>query len=234
MHCVLVGPQRLTTTTPTLVGCTPTERTKKKKKEATPTSNSGVLNGSLVGTCTRCTHVFVHVFVPICMLSRCLQTKFQHRGSRGSLSRARCCWLGTYVYVHGLAGEVVPGLASPASAATDVADGALNGEGGGERERNKSRCSRAVLPGRFGQKVPASTKMLKLLTRSPFASLAASKHPGWPGRQCQCQKLPARGEEEGEKAELPINIFRRGLVRGTYILAYKHLICNASCLFFFP
>ncbi len=37
-------------------------------------------------------HVFAHL-APICMLSRCLLTKFLHRSSVGSLLRVHC-WLG--------------------------------------------------------------------------------------------------------------------------------------------
>ena len=52
-------------------------------------------HGSSVGTPhTHCTHVFLHVWRPICMLSRCLAAKSLHRSSGGSLSRVRC-WLGT-------------------------------------------------------------------------------------------------------------------------------------------
>ncbi len=41
---------------------------------AFPTSNGGMQNGSSVGTCTRCTHVFA-CLAPTGMLSRCLSTK---------------------------------------------------------------------------------------------------------------------------------------------------------------
>ena len=43
----------------------------------------------------------VHVVAPlaqICMLSRCLVTKFQHRSSAGSLLRVRC-WLGSGIFL---------------------------------------------------------------------------------------------------------------------------------------
>ena len=49
-------------------------------------------NGRSVEIYTHCVHVFVRL-APICMLSRCLFTKFLHRSSVGSLSRVRC-WLG--------------------------------------------------------------------------------------------------------------------------------------------
>ncbi len=49
-------------------------------------------NGSSVGISTHCVHVFAR-FVPICMLSRCLLTKFPRRSSGGSFLRVRC-WLG--------------------------------------------------------------------------------------------------------------------------------------------
>ncbi len=57
-----------------------------------PTNNGGMQNGSSVGTCTRCVHVFARL-APTCVLSRCLSTKFPRRRSVGSLSRVRC-WLG--------------------------------------------------------------------------------------------------------------------------------------------
>ncbi len=57
-----------------------------------PTSNGGMQNGSSVGICTHCVHVFARL-MPTCMLSRCLLTKFLHRSSGGSLLRV-CCWLG--------------------------------------------------------------------------------------------------------------------------------------------
>ncbi len=59
-----------------------------------PTTNGGMQNGSPVEICTRCTHVFRTLFAPICMLSRCLLTKFLHRSSVGSLLGVRRCWLG--------------------------------------------------------------------------------------------------------------------------------------------
>ena len=59
-----------------------------------PTTNGGVQNGSSFGIYTHCTYVFAHL-VPICMLSRCLLTKFLRRSSVGSSLRARC-WLGMY------------------------------------------------------------------------------------------------------------------------------------------
>ncbi len=49
-------------------------------------------NGSSVGTCTCCMHVFARL-APIRMLGRCLSTKFLHRISGGRLLRVRC-WLG--------------------------------------------------------------------------------------------------------------------------------------------
>ncbi len=58
-----------------------------------PTTNNSVQNGSSVGRCAQCTHVFAR-FAPICTLSPCLSTKFLHRRSVGSLLRVRC-WLGT-------------------------------------------------------------------------------------------------------------------------------------------
>ena len=51
-----------------------------------PTSNNGMQNGSSVGTCTRCVHVFARL-AQISMLSRCLPTKFLHRSSGQSLLR---------------------------------------------------------------------------------------------------------------------------------------------------
>ncbi len=39
-----------------------------------PTSNGGMQNGSSVGTCPRCIHVFARLAL-MCMLSRCLGTK---------------------------------------------------------------------------------------------------------------------------------------------------------------
>ncbi len=58
-----------------------------------PTTNGGKQNGSSVRIYKRCIHVFARL-APICMLSRCLLTKFLHRSSVGRLSRVRC-WLGT-------------------------------------------------------------------------------------------------------------------------------------------
>ncbi len=57
-----------------------------------PATNGGLQNGSSVGICTECTHVFAHS-TSIWMLSRCLLTKFLHRRSVGSWLRVRC-WLG--------------------------------------------------------------------------------------------------------------------------------------------
>ncbi len=45
-------------------------------------------------TYTRCMRVFARL-APICVLSRCLVTKFLHRSSLGSLLRVRC-WLDTW------------------------------------------------------------------------------------------------------------------------------------------
>ena len=53
-----------------------------------PTTNGGMQNGSSVGICTRCLHVFC-TFGAICMLSQCSLTKFLHRSSVGSLLRVR-------------------------------------------------------------------------------------------------------------------------------------------------
>ncbi len=64
----------------------------KKKHGTFPTSNGGMQKGSSVGMCTHCIHVFAHLAL-ICMLSRCLGTKFPHRSSGGSLLRVSC-WLG--------------------------------------------------------------------------------------------------------------------------------------------
>ncbi len=47
-----------------------------------PTSNGGMQNGSSVGICTRCVHVFARL-APICVLSRCLFNKI----SASELSR---------------------------------------------------------------------------------------------------------------------------------------------------
>ncbi len=47
---------------------------------------------------TRCTHVSARLAL-ICVLSRCLLTKFLHRSSVGSLLRVRC-WLGCRSYCH--------------------------------------------------------------------------------------------------------------------------------------
>ena len=58
-----------------------------------PTTYGGTQNGSSVGICTRCIHVFTR-FAPTCMLSPCLLMKFLHWSSVGSLLRVRC-WLGT-------------------------------------------------------------------------------------------------------------------------------------------
>ena len=57
-----------------------------------PTTNNNVQNGSLVGIYTQCIHVFAGL-ASICMLSRCLLTKFLHWNSVRSLLRVRC-WLG--------------------------------------------------------------------------------------------------------------------------------------------
>ncbi len=59
----------------------------------TQPTKGGTQNGSSVGICTRCIHVFASL-VLICKLSRCLVTKFLHRSSVGSLLRVRC-WLGS-------------------------------------------------------------------------------------------------------------------------------------------
>ncbi len=42
-------------------------------------------------------HTFFARLVPICLLSRCLLTKFLHRSSGGSLLRVRC-WLGSCLF----------------------------------------------------------------------------------------------------------------------------------------
>ncbi len=63
--------------------------------EDCPTTNGGMQDGSSVRICKCCIHVLAR-FKPICMLSRCLLTKFLHRSSVGSLLRVRCCcWLGS-------------------------------------------------------------------------------------------------------------------------------------------
>ncbi len=54
----------------------------------------GMQNGSSVRICTRCMHFFARL-AQICMLNRCLLTKFLHRNSVGSLLRARC-WLSMF------------------------------------------------------------------------------------------------------------------------------------------
>ena len=43
--------------------------------------------------CAHVAYTYLHVLALICMLSRCLLTKFLHRSSVGSLLRV-CCWLG--------------------------------------------------------------------------------------------------------------------------------------------
>ena len=58
-----------------------------------PTSKGGLQDGGSVGIRTCCTHVFARL-IPVCMLSRCLATKFLPRSSGGSLLRVHC-WLGT-------------------------------------------------------------------------------------------------------------------------------------------
>ncbi len=63
-----------------------------------PATNSGMENGSSVGMYALFIHVFARL-VPICMLSRCLLTKFLHRSSVGSLLRVRC-WLGKFTVLH--------------------------------------------------------------------------------------------------------------------------------------
>ena len=58
-------------------------------------------NGSSVGICTRCIHVFA-CFAPTCMLSQCLLTNFLGRSPLGSLLRLRC-WLGmahVFIYIY--------------------------------------------------------------------------------------------------------------------------------------
>ena len=59
-----------------------------------------------VGKCwnAHCIHVFARL-APICMLSRCLLTKFLHWSSVGGLLRVRC-WLGRQFFFWG-GGEVV-------------------------------------------------------------------------------------------------------------------------------
>ncbi len=46
-------------------------------RHTNPTTNGGMQNGSSVGICARCTHIFARL-APICMLSRCLATKSRH------------------------------------------------------------------------------------------------------------------------------------------------------------
>ena len=79
---------------------TQSERIVQQKKIAStcflyPTTNGGTQNGSSVGICTHCIHVFT-CLPPIGMLSRYAQllTKFLHQSSGGSLLRVHC-WLGT-------------------------------------------------------------------------------------------------------------------------------------------
>ena len=50
--------------------------------------------------CVHFAHAFLARLAPICMLSRCLLTKFLHRSSVGNLSRVRC-WLGSAKIVMG-------------------------------------------------------------------------------------------------------------------------------------
>ena len=57
-----------------------------------PTTKGGVQNGSSIGICAYCIHVCARLAL-ICMLSRCLLTKFLHWSSVTSLLRSRC-WLG--------------------------------------------------------------------------------------------------------------------------------------------
>ena len=65
------------------------------QKADCPTTNGDMQNGSSVGICTRYIHAFAHL-APICILSRCLLTKFLRRSSVGSLLRVRRCWLGVH------------------------------------------------------------------------------------------------------------------------------------------
>ncbi len=60
--------------------------------QSNPTTNGGTQNGSSVGISTHCTHILA-CLAPICVLSRCLVTKFLRRSSVRSLFRVRC-WLG--------------------------------------------------------------------------------------------------------------------------------------------
>ncbi len=53
------------------------------------------MEAQLEYVCTHCIHVFARL-APICMLSRCLLTKFLHRRSVRSLLRVRC-WLGVFL-----------------------------------------------------------------------------------------------------------------------------------------
>ena len=69
---------------------------RERERETDPTTNGGMQNGSSVETCTHCMHVFARL-MPICMLSRRLETKFLRRTSVGSLLRVRC-WLGKSSY----------------------------------------------------------------------------------------------------------------------------------------
>ena len=57
-----------------------------------PTTNGGLVNGSSVGICIHCIHIFAHL-APVCMLSRFLLAKFLHQSSVESLLKLRC-WLG--------------------------------------------------------------------------------------------------------------------------------------------
>ncbi len=84
---------------------------------------------------------FLHVWCPVCMLSRCSLTKFLHRSSVGSLLGVHC-WLGLHtVYRRG------PFSLSPSLLFFGRSEIEWNGEGG---KREKENVASQVTP--FGKK----------------------------------------------------------------------------------
>ncbi len=61
------------------------------KKKKHPTTNGGMQNRSSVGIHTQCVHVFARLAL-ICMLSRCLVTKFLRRSSVRTYQKCAVGW----------------------------------------------------------------------------------------------------------------------------------------------
>ncbi len=68
-----------------------------KEKIVHPTSNGGMQNGSSVGICTRCVHIFARFDADLHAQSVIINNNFCIGAQEGSLFRARC-WLGRSSY----------------------------------------------------------------------------------------------------------------------------------------